>query len=250
MIYVVLGMHKSGTTLVSQILHRSGIDMGDFDESVSYDGGNKYERDEPVELDMAIMGAPDTEVLFVETPDQPVMTAEQRARMRAIIADCSARHADWGFKDPRACLLYDLWAEELPPHRIIAVHRDPDEVWPHFKWRGLRRHHTNLHRAYAYLRRWHEHNAALLRILPHTSCEWIMLGHRELMSDPAEFARLERFVGRPLTDARRPELYRNRPSRDIVLRTAAWLLARRRGLRSGPTMAALAALRRRGAVPA
>lgn len=46
MIFVVLGMHKSGTTLVSQILHHSGIPMGDgFDENVTYDGGNKYERE-------------------------------------------------------------------------------------------------------------------------------------------------------------------------------------------------------------
>ena len=32
-IYVVLGMHKSGTTLVSQTLHKSGVSMGpEFDE--------------------------------------------------------------------------------------------------------------------------------------------------------------------------------------------------------------------------
>mgnify|MGYP001063669191 CR=1 FL=1 len=33
-VFVVLGMHKSGTTLVSQILHRSGIEMGDADDVV------------------------------------------------------------------------------------------------------------------------------------------------------------------------------------------------------------------------
>ena len=44
MIYIILGMHKSGTTLISQILHKSGINMGNFNEDVSYDQGNKYER--------------------------------------------------------------------------------------------------------------------------------------------------------------------------------------------------------------
>ncbi len=46
MIYVIFGMHKSGTTLVAEMLHKSGINMGDFDESVSYDIGNQYERNE------------------------------------------------------------------------------------------------------------------------------------------------------------------------------------------------------------
>ena len=43
-IYVVLGMHKSGTTLISQILHHSGVNMGgaEIETSRSYDEGNKY----------------------------------------------------------------------------------------------------------------------------------------------------------------------------------------------------------------
>ncbi len=250
MIYVVLGMHKSGTTLLSQILHHSGIDMGEFDDAVTYDGGNKYERAEPLDLDMDIMWAPDTEVLELEVPDRPTMTDDQRARMRRIIADCSAAHEDWGFKDPRACLLYDLWAEELPPHRIIAIHREPSEVWSHFKWHGMRRHHDNFKRAYSYLCRWHEHNAALLRILPSSPHPWIMLGHRELMTDPAEFTRLEAFVGRPLKDMRRQSLYRNRPRQDLFLAAAEAFHAYRRARSSAEAMAALGELRLQGSCPA
>ena len=41
---VVLGMHKSGTSLVAQALHRSGIHMGDFQEHLDYDAGNKFEH--------------------------------------------------------------------------------------------------------------------------------------------------------------------------------------------------------------
>lgn len=250
MIYVVLGMHKSGTTLVSQILHRSGIDMGDFDESVSYDGGNKYEREATLALDMELLHAPDDEVLDLAPPAAPVLTAGQRDRMRTIIAACEAGHANWGFKDPRACLLYDLWARELPPHRIIAVHRDPAEVWSHFKWSGRRYYHTNFHRAYAYLHRWHDHNAALLRILAATPQPWIMVGYRELMSDDREFARLQDFVGMPLQDARRPGLYRNRPRRDVFLRAAYRLLQWRHGIAVERTMAELGALRGAGPAPA
>jgi hypothetical protein len=51
MICVFLSMHKSGTTLVSEILHHSGINMGDdIDEHVSYDRGNKYEHESTLGL--------------------------------------------------------------------------------------------------------------------------------------------------------------------------------------------------------
>ncbi|MGM0484512.1 MAG: hypothetical protein ACQERI_08185, partial [Candidatus Krumholzibacteriota bacterium] len=45
MIFVLLGMHKSGTTLISRMLHESGINMcGEPCGEASYDAGNKYER--------------------------------------------------------------------------------------------------------------------------------------------------------------------------------------------------------------
>ena len=44
MIYIVLGMHKSGTTLISEILHHSGINMTeDQNTQLNYDQGNFYE---------------------------------------------------------------------------------------------------------------------------------------------------------------------------------------------------------------
>ena len=37
MIYIVLGMHKSGTSLVARTLHASGVDMGEFNDSLDYE---------------------------------------------------------------------------------------------------------------------------------------------------------------------------------------------------------------------
>jgi hypothetical protein len=114
----------------------------------------------------------------------------------------------------------------------------------------MRRHHDNFKRAYSYLCRWHEHNAALLRILPSSPHPWIMLGHRELMTDPAEFTRLEAFVGRPLKDMRRQSLYRNRPRQDLFLAAAEAFHAYRRARSSAEAMAALGELRLQGSCPA
>lgn len=78
MIYVVLGMHKSGTTLVARTLHESGIHMGVFDESLDYQQGNKYEHREFQEINRRIL-AP-----FL-VPDLAELRARQR-RQRGVSA--------------------------------------------------------------------------------------------------------------------------------------------------------------------
>jgi len=230
MIYVVLGMHKSGTTLVSQILHESGISMGErFDADVTYDKGNKYERETVLGLNMCILGTETYGVLGIGADRGREMNLEQRELMRAIIRDCQARHDDWGFKDPRTALTYGLWAQELPPHRVIAIVRDPAEVWPRFRYGGKRRYLGNFAYAWDYVNRWLEHNHTIREVMQRSPRDCILLEYGALMTDDAEFQRLQDFVGRPLQDRRRPDLYRSRGGMDLFLRVADARLKRKTG---------------------
>lgn len=221
MIHVVLGMHKSGTTLVAELLHHAGIDMVEVAApDRGYDDGNTWERDSTKQVNHAILGS--AGAFSLETVDRGRRFGDaERARMREVIAACSARHPDWGFKDPRTCLTYDLWAEELPPHRIVAVFRRPEEAWAHY-WSssaGWRR-WTVLHHC---LTRWCDSNAAILSALDRTSQPFIVIDYVRLMTDPAEFARLEQFAGRPLVDRRDPRMRRSRSTRSVGYRLArAW----------------------------
>ncbi|MCP4574623.1 MAG: hypothetical protein GY838_19920 [bacterium] len=243
MIYVVLGMHKSGTTLVSQIMHESGINMDDqIDAHVTYDAGNKYERQSVLHLNMKIIGATDYRIVDISKPVGGV-SDEQAAEVREIIGQCNRRHDEWGFKDPRTCLTYMDWAEHLPPHRIIAVYRHPSEIWPRFWFHPLRRFLQNFPRAVSFLRRWHEHNQSIVEILRSTSMEHIVLDYRNLMTEDGEFNRLQEFVGRELEDRRRPDLYRSRQRQYLHLRAADWYLEKRRGWSTQDVLGDLAALR-------
>jgi hypothetical protein len=230
MITVVLGMHKSGTTLISQILHSSGISMGEnFDADVSYDKGNKHEREAVLELNLSILGTDDYGVLGIGADRGVNMTSDQRKVMRSIIGDCEARHDNWGFKDPRSALTYNLWAEELPPHQIVAIVRDPAEIWPRFKWQGMRKYLGNFHFAWDYVNRWYEYNANILEILQTTQHSALLLEYESLMTDDAAFAKLQEFVGQPLSDCRRPDLYRSKSSPDMFLRVADARLRQKTG---------------------
>ncbi len=245
MIYIVLGMHKSGTTLVSQILHHSGINMGEFDENVHYDKGNKYERESSFQLDLDLLGTSSDKVLDLAGGEIPPLSDTQRQRMQAVIAEGAATGGDWGMKDPRMCLTYERWREELPPHKIIFVFRDPAQVWPRYKWLGKRKYGTNFNRAYSYLHRWQEHNRNVSRFLLDGAQERVVLDYHELMVGDAEFGRLQHFVGRPLEDRRKKELYRSKAGQDIFVRFADSLLGKRTGCSTADTMQELWDLRAR-----
>ena len=217
--------------------------MGDFDEDVTYDKGNKYERQSVLALDMDILGTSDFSVLNLTAGDRLHLHDDQRARMRAIISDGESAHSEWGFKDPRCTLTYPLWAEELPPHKIIAVFRNPAQVWPRFRWNGKRLYFTNFHRAHSYLKRWHEHNLGIADYLEKGTNDFLVINYHELMTGDSEFQRLEAFVGRDLVDRRRLDLYRSRTSGDLFLKVAGWYLEKNTGLTCEGTLSRLEALR-------
>ena len=206
MIYVVLGMHKSGTTLVSQILHRSGIDMGEgFEAAGTYDQGNQWERREAFLVNLELVGCEEGDYFSldhyrdVESPLPP----EQAGEMKKMIEACEARGGDWGFKEPLTCLTYSSWRQVLPPHKVVGVYRSPLEVINHYRapayrpdvvWRALRA--------------WSNYNRCLLDAVASAGDSGLLLRYENLMKGEAEFDRLGEFLGRPLVDVRSSRQYR------------------------------------------
>ena len=91
MIYVVLGMHKSGTTLVSQILHHSGVNMGGADLATvrSSDSGHTYSRAVTRSVPHALLGSPakySLPLLPLSRPPPPVSAI--LSPLPPILLDC------------------------------------------------------------------------------------------------------------------------------------------------------------------
>ncbi len=239
MIYIILGFHKSGTTLVSQTLHHAGVVMGDFDAEKGYDQKNFYEQKDVKRLNDEILGAEGVLSINIRAPKRLHITPDQRCRMQDIIQAFSAKHTHWGFKDPRTCLTYPLWAEVLPPHHIIAVYRDPAEMWKRYRPKRRRDHLLTFYRAYKYLSRWCEHNLGTLNALQNPTQSHIVINYRRLMTTDDEFHRLKTFVGFPLPDRRDKSLYRSQPTSAPVLSIASRLLQIRHGYTPESIMQAL-----------
>ena len=203
MIYVILGMHKSGTTLVARALHESGIFMGqDFPHAADY-GAQKYEAEWVQDINDRILKADrrlnslefTSRLLPSGAPGEDIV-----GKARACIAGLDKRHTRWGFKDPLTTLTYPLWREFLPSHRVIILYRDPVEVWRRYA------RYIDSRRFRKPLKVWCDYNGRMLSYMESIPPEnRIVLGFRELLSGEREWRRLESFAGVGLVDVRDPK---------------------------------------------
>ncbi len=204
MIHVVLGMHKSGTTLVSQLLHRSGVPMLDAaDQEAGYDDGHKFEDAEFRTINSTLLGSAGRYSLEIPLPDALDWSPELEDRARELIRERQASSKTWGFKDPRTTLTYPFWRTVLPEHRLLGVYRSPFEVWAHYgrRWRNL----------WSVMRHWTGHNRRMLSYLEGEG-ETFLVSYHELMTSDASLDRLQAFLGRDVEDVRDPALYRSQMS--------------------------------------
>jgi hypothetical protein len=200
MIFIVLGMHKSGTTLLARALHESGIVMGqEFPAGVDY-AKAKYEAKWVQEINDEILGVDRSELSLRVTPillPPSGLSDLVRERMARGIEKAERQYGRWGFKDPRAVLTYQYWKEGLPDHRLVVVYRDPIEVWKRY---------SGFNRPWCFrlpFRTWCDYNKMILRHLDGAEPgQAICLNFDQLLTGVGEWGRFRNFVGADLVDVR------------------------------------------------
>lgn len=139
-IVVVLGMHRSGTSLLSNVLHSLGVDMADTSDHVSpKNAGGFWERPHLVAIQdeiLAAIGRPIAKPSHV-LPFPPAWWRSKevqaiKPKLLAYVREQLSSPMPWGFKDPRTCRLLPLWWEvfrelNLEPIYIHAL-RTPAEA--------------------------------------------------------------------------------------------------------------------------
>jgi hypothetical protein len=137
-IIVLLGMHRSGTSLCSNVLSILGVDMADDITPGKGNDRGHWERWEIVELHDRILGVFNRAYLgpFHDFPLPPGWWAEPRVtRIRQeIVSFLKGRMGDipFGFKDPRTIRLLPMWRQifsemKLSPKFILCL-RNPAQV--------------------------------------------------------------------------------------------------------------------------
>lgn len=204
---IVFGMHKSGTTLIAETLHQSGIRMLGSEVAGGYDDGNKMERGETRSLNMDLLGDDGKESLRLIRPLAPDgATAAHLHEARRLIETLGPD--GWGFKDPRTLLTYGFWQSLLEAPVLVGIFRDPVEVFGHYLRRAGRRW---ISRDPAFLpdalRAWCVYNQQLLD-LKQKHPKLLLLDYAGFMTTDEGMQRLSAYLGRDLVDCRKPAMRR------------------------------------------
>jgi hypothetical protein len=134
-IVCILGMHRSGTSLVSRVFNVLGLYLGPEDHLMrpSADNPSGHWESRPVkEINdeiLSILGGS-----WQEPPPLPPgwerrpELAAPRRRAREVIESDFAESELWGFKDPRNSLTLPFWQRILDPMRYVICLRNPIDV--------------------------------------------------------------------------------------------------------------------------
>jgi hypothetical protein len=184
---VVLGMHRSGTSVVTEILRALGSHAGEHSELTPPDIFNPtgyWEHKEAVQLDVEILEALSANWTDrIASADVSRLAPDQRAayvaRAKAVAQSLEGR-GPFLLKDPRMSLLFPLWREALGDPVCVIAWREPLAVS-----RSLRT--RDRHPLLVGLAAWEHHYRTILRDtegLPR-----VLVSYEELLADPLHVVR-------------------------------------------------------------
>lgn len=220
-IYIVLGMHKSGTTLVSRLLHSSGIEMVDVEDDRTYDQGNQFERKSTSQFNKDLLNCEGKHSIEVPLKlNLAAVPSELRSAVEYHVGALCGAEKDWGFKDPRSCLTYDFWREVIPSHRLVVIFRDVSEVHGRYSKKSR----LGLLRGVRTLKAWYVYNEACLNAYATADPKHrIILDYGDLMHGETALKRLSDFIERSPADLRSGTLKRSAAAMTLKLRADAAL---------------------------
>ena len=128
-ILVITGMHRSGTSLITQWLHKCGLPVGDrLMNALPSNPEGHFEDLDFVEFHARVLEKQGTGGHGLDDKAVHPMDAKDLQELGAIIADKNIQHTAWGWKDPRTCLFLSAYRRLLPDAVYLIIVRDYNSV--------------------------------------------------------------------------------------------------------------------------
>jgi len=124
MITIVLGMHRSGTSLVAGILHFNKVSMGTYESfwprPLPQNPKGFYENYDFRKINDTILKESDynTKDYKIRIPI-PEPSRGIKKKMIKTVGSYESKFTNWGWKDPRTCLTISNWIEVLKEMNLI-----------------------------------------------------------------------------------------------------------------------------------
>ena len=183
---LVLGMHRTGTSMVARLLNMMGIYFAPEGVEMPAHPTNPkgfWERKDVNELCIQLLRSAKCEWYRVSNftidkiPNEALEEFREKARQIILRLDA---HRPWFLKDPRLCLLAPLWLELLEAPVCLFVHRAPLEVARSLETRD------GFPLSFG-LALWERYNVAALNAT--RGRRRVQVNHADLMADPVRAVR-------------------------------------------------------------
>lgn len=128
---LVLGMHRSGTSMATRLMNMMGAYFGpetSVGEITSDNPKGFWERPEVFKLNDAILASQNASWFDLRhfTPNTP-LAEKPTYTIKKLILGMDA-HRPWVLKDPRLCLLLPQWLPHLEVPIAVITHRNPADI--------------------------------------------------------------------------------------------------------------------------
>jgi hypothetical protein len=128
MVICVAGMPRSGTSLVTQLLHRCGLNLGPTEQLMPASVNNSdgfWENLRFVRLNERLLAASGGTWFAPPATLQP--TPKIAAQAKWTVAQFEGQEP-WGWKDPRNAVTLPFWKTMLPSMKVLVCVRHPGET--------------------------------------------------------------------------------------------------------------------------
>jgi hypothetical protein len=123
---ILVGMHRSGTTLLARLLAQMGVDMGADDANSTCESAALRELNiATLRRARASWFAPSGVRRLLDDPSARIREID---RLRRALERHTFPTSPWGWKDPRTTLTLPLWTAVFPQARVVAVVRNGVDV--------------------------------------------------------------------------------------------------------------------------
>jgi hypothetical protein len=125
---VILGMHRSGTSMVAGILHQLGVDIGDelMEAGISNPFGH-FEDKQFVDINNRILATCGGD--WLSPPPLEIILLQKNQYSKEIVDLINRNKSElWGWKDPRTTLTIDLYLPYLQNPYFIVCYRNVVDI--------------------------------------------------------------------------------------------------------------------------
>jgi len=127
-VFIITGMHRSGTSLTASIMQSAGVNIGRrLMEATEFNAKGHFENLDFFEFHLDVFRSLGVNIDGWTLQENLQIDEPLIDRAKQLIEQNSLSSI-WGWKEPRTTLFLDFWAKLLPEARFLLIYRSPWEV--------------------------------------------------------------------------------------------------------------------------